>query len=215
MRYLVIGIQTIVHWGISLFVNLTYKCRGVDFISNKEESETVNRGGNRYEATHVRCLFTLRDVLSQLDIEGKSIVDIGSGKGYMLNWFSKFPFKCVAGVEISESLAQIAKTNAMRLKKEWRIYNEDSSTFAEIDEFDYFYLYNPFGPDVMEKFMASLRDSIYRNNREIVVLYFNPVCESILLEKGGVDCTEKYNISQPFSKYLPSLRVICFSKQLS
>lgn len=69
-------------------------------------------------------------------------------------------------------------------RKKCFVYNEDASSFSDIDEYDYFYLYNPFRGKIMVDFINELLESQKRNKRTITVIYSNPTCEKDFLDVG-------------------------------
>ena len=62
------------------------------------------------------CNKYLKQLLSDLNIQqNEKILDIGCAKGAVLRCITKFPFKNIDGIEISDVLANIAVRNLQRL----------------------------------------------------------------------------------------------------
>ena len=71
-----------------------------------------------------------------------SILDIGSGRGYALTIFHKFPFKKITGIEINDEDVGISKQNLDILNlKSINIIHDDIFNFTEWDNYNYFYFY--------------------------------------------------------------------------
>src|SRR5688572_15712537 len=70
---------------------------------------------SRRSHAHRGSSFDVNHVLSGLElIPNSSIIDIGCGKGRAMLAMAHFPFKKIAGVEISPELANIARRNLAR-----------------------------------------------------------------------------------------------------
>jgi 16S rRNA A1518/A1519 N6-dimethyltransferase RsmA/KsgA/DIM1 with predicted DNA glycosylase/AP lyase activity len=125
----------------------------------------------------------LKKLLFDLNISSKdSIMDIGCGKGSAMRVMLKFPFSHVDGIELSEDIAKIAKRNFEKLR-EYRstIYIGDASEFTNFDLYNIVYFYNPFPSSVMVKVINELKESIHRNDRELVIIYNNATCNDIVV----------------------------------
>jgi len=82
----------------------------------------------------------LYNVLKDLDInEHDSILDIGCAKGSAIRMMNNFSFSRIDGLEISESLANIAKSNFFKLKfNKTKIYNKDATEFKLYYNYNYY-----------------------------------------------------------------------------
>lgn len=128
--------------------------------------------GYRYQATTPRIYRELRKYLR--DKKDVSLLDVGCGKGRMLKFFSKCSLYKVDGLEYSKELVDIAKNNMKILSIDSNVYRGDASQWNGYDEYNYFYLFNPFGKDVMAGFLGKLVESYKRNQRKITIIYLNP-----------------------------------------
>jgi len=122
-------------------------------------------------------------------------VDLGSGMGRMLLLAMEYGFVRAVGVEISGSLCQIARENVATYRK-----NHPARTQVEIVESDVaaheiqedesvYFLYNPFNDEVMRHFFNKLRRSIQRKDREVWIIYNNPVFQEVI---DSLDFIEQY-----------------------
>lgn len=161
------------------------KMKGVDFVSDVE---------SRHE-DHVEYVASTPLIYPVLDLyfnqqkinEKDAIMDVGCGKGRMLTFFSKYPFGKIGGVEYEEDILDICRQNLLKLKI-YRIdmHQGDASIFDDYDEYNYFYLFNPFHEHIMEKFVENLKKSRDKSNRDIRVLYFNPVELNVFKNSGFI-----------------------------
>jgi 2-polyprenyl-3-methyl-5-hydroxy-6-metoxy-1,4-benzoquinol methylase len=86
----------------------------------------------------------LVEALNEVDIpSGSRVIDFGCGKGSAMCTLAKFPFAEVAGVELSEPMAAIARANGRKLAlKKFRVYVSDAGKFEDLDRFTHLYMFN-------------------------------------------------------------------------
>lgn len=120
--------------------------------------------------------FSLQKVLDKLEISTEdAVVDFGSGKGGALITFSRYPFSKIAGVEISHDLAKISRENLKKLGiNNVEIFVEDASHFTLLDNFNFFYFFNPFPGNVVRDVIQNIEASLRRSPRHATIIYFNP-----------------------------------------
>ena len=128
----------------------------------------------------------LQTVLSSFKItKTDAIVDFGSGKGGALITLADYPFAKITGVEISQEMIDIAQRNLARLRiKNVNMVCCDAKDFTHIDEYNYFYFFNPFPCTIMHDVVGNIKLSMKRNPRKINIIYLNPVCHSTVTEGG-------------------------------
>ncbi len=153
-------------------------CKGLDYTGRIESRNSYLRG---YEG----C-YPIKGLLKKLNITPNDrILDIGCGKGLCLYYSSMFDFERIDGIEYSKKLTQIAKHNARLLNdRRVHIYNCDARNFKHYEQYNYFFINNPFSSEIMEQVVLSMIDSIKRRRRKITVLYQFPF---------SLDVFEKYN----------------------
>ena len=158
------------------------RIRGVDYVKNESHNvlNTDAAESSVFQAT--RDIKYLKNVLDRLEITDKdSILDLGSGKGYLLKVFATdYDFRTVGGVEISSRLAEISRKN---LEKEgignFQIFNENATTFYEYGGYNYIYMFNPFPSVVMKSVMKNI-DPFVRGGA-MCIIYRNPVCHDDII----------------------------------
>ena len=115
-----------------------------------------------------------------------TFIDLGCGKGRALIVASEFPFRGIIGVELSPTLAKIARKNVQIIENRFpgrsRIVVEerDASTFRFPPGNIVLYIYNPFGEEVLLKVVAALEKAIAAERRDIFVIYMHPVLTDCL-----------------------------------
>lgn len=126
----------------------------------------------------------LEKVINALNItQENAIIDIGCGKGGSLITLAKYPFKKLAGIDLSPDLINVAQENLRKMGiRNVALYCCDASNFSNFDEFDYIYMYNPFPCQVMEKVMIHISESIVRSPRDLIIIYNSPECHEVILK---------------------------------
>ncbi len=143
----------------------------------------------RYQATDVA---TFERVLRALRIrhEQYAFVDLGSGKGRVLMMAARCRWRRIVGVEVSPVLHAIARRNLERFERRTRGCSRFELVCADVGAFDLpegplvLYLYNPFGPPVLERVLARLRASLERSPRHVLLVYRNPKHADVI-ERAG------------------------------
>ena len=164
---------------ISIFFEVL---KGVDFKRNikKSKSKVLQKYYN-YEHTIKEDLV---NVLNDLKIsKNDKILDIGCGKGYALYLMHQFNFKNIDGIELSKKLSDIAKITLttykmLKIKKKTNIYNINAIKFKYYENYNFFYMFNPFNRSIMEIVLNKIIKKI--NKKKIYIIYNNPTCHLIL-----------------------------------
>lgn len=171
--------------------------QNLDFKGRLEDRNPLLRG---YEG----C-YPVRKLLSKLNINEKdSILDIGCGKGLFLYYARKFNFNKIVGIEYSENLSNIAKNNFSLINdKRIRVINIDARLFSYYEDYNYFFINNPFSAEIMDFVI----DNIIENRKSTVtVIYQFPFSKELFIKKGFKVLLEKYpNI---ILQYEPKLCII-------
>jgi|GEM_PF-489744 len=109
-------------------------------------------------------------------------VDLGCGKGKPLLVASRFPFKRIVGVDISESVIAIARSNienfgkheAAASKERFELVVTPVESFVFPKEPLVVYMYNPFPPATMELVLDKLVASLRETRRDVLLMYVAP-----------------------------------------
>jgi hypothetical protein len=122
--------------------------RGLDFTMRNKTVGISSIGSHGYALTPEKAF---DQVMSNLNIKVvDNFIDIGSGKGGVPVYASKYNFGKIAGIEVEEFLHLKAVKNLKILGLTSRIdlYLEDALKFDKYQEFNIYYLFNPFSYDV-------------------------------------------------------------------
>ena len=90
----------------------------------------------------------------------------------------------MAGIEYDEKLCRIAKRNLRKTSGKVKVYRADAADFPLYENFDTFYLYNPFDEKILEKCIDQILASLRKCPRKLTVFYCNPVYGEVLMNKG-------------------------------
>lgn len=104
----------------------------------------------------------------------KHFFDIGCGKGQMLLMAAINEMEKIGGIEFNQEIACIARSNMKVLQIGADIITGDATVFSEIDDYNIFFLYNPFGKESIKKVVSNLLESHRRKLRSIFIVYGNP-----------------------------------------
>lgn len=161
------------------------KRRGLDFVSRCQPEELGLNGDVSYCYTPSGDQY-LNRVLKDFNIaENDKVIDIGCGKGSAMRKMAQFPFAKVAGIELSKELAEIAEGNFDKLGySQCQIFNTNAALFDEFDSYNLVYFFNPFPSIVMRPVIAAIENSIKELDREVVIIYLNPMCHDDVEASG-------------------------------
>jgi SAM-dependent methyltransferase len=143
--------------------------------------------GNRYEASPWRTLST---ILPRSSVSGRDVfIDLGCGKGRVLLQAARYPFGRVIGVELSPQIAEVARKNAVRVRRHLACKNVevlvgDLAEFQIPDDVTVAFCFNPAEGEVFRRLLDSLDASLERRPREIRLVYHNPELHDAVREHG-------------------------------
>jgi SAM-dependent methyltransferase len=138
--------------------------------------------------------WVIRRFLRQLPIDFTryTFVDFGSGKGRALLVASEFAFAEIVGVEFSADLLDISRRNIARLPARNRRDDRIRATLGDAAEFALpqtdlvCYLYNPFGPPVIDRVVARIA-AHSRAGFDVFIVYINPKHRDAITRTGRFD----------------------------
>ena len=164
------------------------KIFGYDFLTTVSQEELgldpnnfsrCSPSGNKY----------LSNILNNMRINNSySIMDIGCGKGSVLNILVKYPFNKICGIEVSEDLFITCKKNMKKINDQRLIiYNMDAGNFEDFQNYNFFYMYNPCSEKILKPIIKKIAIQCASNTQ---IIYNNPKHENILYENGFIDISE-------------------------
>jgi SAM-dependent methyltransferase len=134
--------------------------------------------------------------------ENDAVIDIGCGKGAVISVLSRFKFGRIDGIEYSKELFQIAQKNIASLKiQNAIIYNQNAADFSFYERYSYIYMYNPFGRSVIRCVIDKIERTLEVNNRDIYIVYGNPVYHDEIIKHGVFKNSGKYKSKMGYSIY--------------
>jgi 16S rRNA G966 N2-methylase RsmD len=144
--------------------------------------------GFDYYATRSR---PFKKILKKVKNTKNSVfVDIGSGKGKCLILADIYGFKKSVGVEFSKELVDISKKNVKKYLNrkgknfgEIEIYHEDASTFIIKEDYNIFYLFNPFDEKICNAVLNNILESLKHYPREAWIIYCGPLFRNLFISK--------------------------------
>jgi len=104
------------------------------------------------------------------------LVDVGCGKGRVLNWWlAHYPTHQIYGIELEQSVANKTRKR-LRKYKNVKILIGDACSFIPADG-SLFYLFNPFNAEVIQRFMSQLaKNPRAANGLTRRIIYQNCTC---------------------------------------
>jgi predicted RNA methylase len=115
-----------------------------------------------------------RRALSEIgeSFTGFSFIDLGCGKGRALLLANEFNFSQIIGIEFAAKLAAVARKNCQRAGVSATVLSQDAAQFSFPPVDSVVYLYNPFGPTVMDPVLDRL---LAATNAKCYLVYVNPI----------------------------------------
>lgn len=158
-------------------------------LDDRRGSEAYARA-THYEAVPVADLRAMLACLPEAAVRAATFVDVGAGMGRALLIASEYPFKQVAGIELSPALYEIARDNLASARglrtqcRDVRLARGDARKRRFPSGNLVVFFFNPFDGEMLratlERIVASraARDRVY-------VIYHTPEHLGVLLEFGG------------------------------
>jgi hypothetical protein len=134
---------------------------------------------------------TLRRALPRRSVGPQdAFIDFGSGMGRIVfQAAAGYPFKRVAGLELSPQLHKVAEANIARNRHRFRarevqLICGDALAYEIPDDVTVAFFNNPFTGDIFATVLDHLLASVDRNPRPLRLIYFNPVEHDRLMATG-------------------------------
>lgn len=176
-----------------------YGCDLVRVISADEFSQEM-------EGTHGFVGTTQKEVFPLLDkchiSYDDAIFDFGCGKGGAMLSFLDYGFQKVGGIEFQKNIYEIMIQNFKKLHLEDEmkagkincICGDASKLGNELDEYNWFYFFDPFEGILFEQTIARICESLERNPRKGQIIYINPRCHKAIEDTGKFNLTNRFTI---------------------
>lgn len=125
--------------------------------------------------------------------EGRTFIDLGSGKGRAMLLASRLPFAKIIGVEFARELVEEARRNAANFPvaeqkcSDVESVHGDAVTYELPNADTVLFLYNPFNARIMERVAENTRASLRAHPRDLHVVYMNAFQIDAWLNAGFVE----------------------------
>ena len=158
--------------------NLAVDFRYGAFLGGVKKTKYLHKGANDTANSDYKVLPHLfSSIVEPHDV----LVDVGCGKGRVLNWWlSNYREHKIYGIELDPEIAEQTRKRLKRYPKVEIICGDVCEKLPE--DADIFYLFNPFDGRVMAAFRAALIGLAIRGGRPLKVLYYNPIHADVFLE---------------------------------
>ncbi len=174
-------------WKRYLWFSIQYflfeKPKGLDF--TMRDKSLLKKSNGLYHGYSKTPEKHLKEIFDSLVFTGNDmLLDIGCGKGVVLKTAAGYPFKKVAGIDINAKCISVAVKNFQILGMENQIscWQIDAAGFEHYDEYNVFFLCNPFSGPILEKVADKLLE--VSEKKTVTIIYYNPVYIDIFKQKG-------------------------------
>lgn len=154
-----------------------------------------------YEPTPYSVLERLAN--SGLIHKNNTLIDYGCGKG-RVDYFMAYQTKCKSiGIEYDERIYEKATTNKETAVSSNKVIIElaNAEKFEVLESVDKIYFFNPFSVEILQKVIAQILDSYYKNIRTIQLFFYYPSDKYIsylmtvdeLMYYDEIDCRDLFD----------------------
>jgi len=139
--------------------------------------------GVRYEPINPHEFHELMRLAGE--VEGRTFIDFGAGKGRALLLAAEYPFRKILGVEFVPQLVEICRRNLAAYHNPQRrccdieIREGDAAELVLPEGPLILFFYNPFDSPVMARVVDNVRHSLEAQPRPITVIYHTPKHEAL------------------------------------
>jgi len=194
-------------WWVSRYLRVTGRRFDRQFHVNTTgwiDGEKLDGGANALHATAYAGVVPapFRMVMDQLKIDfAKHVfIDFGSGKGRALFLAAQYPFARIVGVEFSPQLHEVARANCqtcrgpIAIDNRIELYCMDATKYELPAQPAVLFFFNPFDESVMRPIADQVQESLRRNPRHVLIVYFWPVARRLW---DALDCLVTVPVRQP------------------
>lgn len=161
--------------------------------------EYLTEGAHNYAISAQMEIFHILDKCHTVLSKEDAIFDFGCGKGGAMLTFLDYGFTKVGGVEYSEQLYHEANENFKKLhldsdeKLQVELLQKDAAKVTqELDNYNWFYFFDPFERQIFEPVIFNLCDSYRRKPRKITLICINPRYHDVIEQCGEFFMTNQF-----------------------
>lgn len=170
------------------YLEAFYDCNFVTSVSK----EHLTEGAHNYAISAQMEIFPILDKCHMNLSKNDAIFDFGCGKGGAMLTFLDYGFERTGGVEYSEQLYNEAVVNFKKInlgvgeKKQVELFHNDAAKITqELDDYNWFYFFDPFERQIFEPVISNICDSYRRKSRKLNLICVNPRYYDVI-EKCGI-----------------------------
>lgn len=166
---------------------LIEKPRGIDFSISDSTFTSEEAQENYYSRTDTS---TLKQIKHHLHLsKSDSLLDIGCGKGYVLYYFSGLGIGKLSGIEKYYDYCSIAQNNLriLEIDDKANIICCDAIHFKHYDEYNIFFMFNPFREETADVILKMILHSVSSNPRNITLISVQDFLNGIIIKNGFVE----------------------------
>lgn len=169
---------------------------------------------DQYRYPYEPTPYSVLERLANSDLIGKknTVLDYGTGKGRVCFYLS-YQMRCQSvGIEYDERIFTQALNNKKTAVSGSRtsFLMENAEEFAIPKEIDRCYFFNPFSVEILQKVLARVYESFYKNPREILLFFYYPSDEYVsylmtqeqLMFFDEIGCVDLFDGKNPREKIL-------------
>lgn len=169
---------------------------------------------DQYRYPYEPTSYCVLERLANSGLIGKknTVLDYGTGKGRVCFYLS-YQMRCQSvGIEYDERIFTQALNNKKTAVSGSRtsFLMENAEEFMIPKEIDRCYFFNPFSVEILQKVLARVYESFYKNPREILLFFYYPSDEYVsylmtqeqLMFFDEIDCVDLFAGKNPREKIL-------------
>lgn len=143
----------------------------------------------KYQPTKIKTFLKAMSHLRILNPAEFAFIDFGCGKGRCLLLATRFGFGRIVGIELSPSLAEVARNNVdvfinKGIRPTIEIQNCPSVDAVLPSQPSVYFFYNPFDERIMRETFELIDKTVSDIKFEAFVVYVNPLHQEIVRERG-------------------------------
>ncbi len=167
---------------------LGLKTHSIVNLNNLTLAGENSKQNHHYQGASYYILYKVFNLLP-LEVKNKPLIDYGCGKGRALFVAEQCGFTNLIGVDIAKELIENANENLKNYlpkNKHSKItfLFEDATKYAIPHDCEVCYFFNPFGPEILQQVISTIKESLIQNPRTIYCIYLNPLYKEVF-EKNG------------------------------
>lgn len=183
------------------FMRYLEKVYGCDVVERMQIDEYTNsiQGMHPCVNSSPKEIFPILDKCHCHPKNGDAIFDFGCGKGTAMLTFLDYGFSKVGGVEYADNVYDILVSNFEKIgmnpqgEKVNCIHGDAALVKQELDEYNWFYFFDPFGQEVFEKVIDNITESIDRCPRKVTIIDILPRFHKKILDTGKFVLTNQFD----------------------